>query len=42
MLVLAVIVFGSGVAGAASDVVTLKVAHFLPTSSNPHQSLILP
>jgi TRAP-type C4-dicarboxylate transport system substrate-binding protein len=34
MLVLAAIVFGTGVAGAAPEVITLKVAHFLPASSS--------
>ncbi len=42
MFTLVTIVFGTGVAGAASDVVTLKVAHFLPTSSNPHQKIMVP
>ncbi len=42
MLTVAVIACGAGVAGAASDVVTLKVAHFLPTSSNAHQRAIVP
>jgi len=42
MLVAAALVFGTGVAGAAPNVVILKVAHFLPTSSNPHQYLIVP
>ena len=42
MFVLSAIVFGSGIAGAASGVTILKVAHFLPTSSNPHQKLIVP
>jgi TRAP-type C4-dicarboxylate transport system substrate-binding protein len=42
MLVVAAIVFGTGVAGAAPEVVTLKVAHFLPTSSNFHQKILLP
>ena len=42
MLVLSLIVFGSGIAGAASGVIVLKVAHFLPTSSNPHQKMIVP
>ncbi len=36
------IAFGSGIACAAQDVVTLKVAHFMPTSSNTQQKLILP
>lgn len=40
--VAAFVVFVAGAAFAASDVITLKVAHFLPTSSNPHQSLIVP
>lgn len=35
-------IFNAGVAGAASDVVTLKVAHFLPASSNTHQKLVTP
>jgi TRAP-type transport system periplasmic protein len=42
LFTVATIVFGAGAAGAASDVVILKVAHFLPSSSNPHQFLILP
>lgn len=42
MVIAAAVVLSSAVAGAASDVVTLKVAHFLPSSSNPHKSLILP
>jgi TRAP-type C4-dicarboxylate transport system substrate-binding protein len=32
----------SGVAGAAQDVVILKVAHFLPASSNTHKGLVVP
>jgi TRAP-type C4-dicarboxylate transport system substrate-binding protein len=32
----------AGTAGAASDVVTLKISHFLPTSSNFHQKILLP
>ncbi|MBI2355069.1 MAG: TRAP transporter substrate-binding protein [Deltaproteobacteria bacterium] len=42
LLTVAAIAFGSGVAVAAPDVVTLKVAHFLPTSSNFHQLVLLP
>ena len=42
VVTVAAIALGSGVAWAASDVVTLKVAHFLPTSSNAHQKLIIP
>lgn len=42
MSVAASIVFGIGVAGAAPDVVTLKVAHFLPASSNFHKFVLLP
>ncbi len=42
MLVVAAMLMGSGVAGAASEVVTLKVAHFLPTSSNFHRFVLLP
>ena len=38
----ATMAIGAGVAGAASDAVTLKVAHFLPPGSNPHQKLIVP
>lgn len=34
--------FAPRVAGAAADTVTLKVAHFLPASSNAHQKLIMP
>ncbi|MBI2355062.1 MAG: TRAP transporter substrate-binding protein [Deltaproteobacteria bacterium] len=35
-------VFGAGVAVAAPDVVILKVAHFMPGSSNTHQKLVTP
>jgi TRAP-type C4-dicarboxylate transport system substrate-binding protein len=42
ILVLSAIVFAVSVAGAAPTVTILKVAHFLPASSNPHQKLILP
>jgi TRAP-type C4-dicarboxylate transport system substrate-binding protein len=35
------ITFGAGVA-CAQEVVTLKVAHFMPTSSNTQQKLIIP
>ncbi|MCM2358229.1 MAG: TRAP transporter substrate-binding protein [Geobacteraceae bacterium] len=42
MIAAAAIALGAGVAGAAQDVVTLKVAHFLPTSSNFHQKVLLP
>ncbi len=41
-LVVVAVVFAAGVAGAAPAVTILKVAHFLPASSNPHQKLILP
>jgi len=41
-LSMAIFAEGVGVASAASDVVILKVAHFLPTSSNAHQRAILP
>ncbi|MCM2358738.1 MAG: TRAP transporter substrate-binding protein [Geobacteraceae bacterium] len=34
--------FGTGAAVAAPEVVTLKVAHFMPGSSNTHQKLVLP
>ena len=40
--VLAALMFGTGIANAAPDVVILKVAHFLPTSSNLHQKVVLP
>lgn len=36
------VAFGAGIAGAAQEVVTLKVAHFLPASSNAHLKLITP
>jgi TRAP-type C4-dicarboxylate transport system substrate-binding protein len=42
LFTLAAIILGAGVASAASGVVTLKVSHFLPTSSNFHQKLLLP
>ncbi|MCM2359506.1 MAG: TRAP transporter substrate-binding protein [Geobacteraceae bacterium] len=42
MIAAAAIALGTGAAGAAQDVVTLKVAHFLPTSSNFHQKILLP
>jgi len=42
LFVAAAIVFGTGVANAAPDVITLKVAHFLPTSSNFHKLVLLP
>ena len=42
MLVLASIVFGAGVSSAAPEVVTLKIAHFLPPSSIFHQKNLLP
>lgn len=38
----AVIAFGSSVAGAAQEVVTFKVAHFLPPGSNFQQKVLLP
>jgi TRAP-type C4-dicarboxylate transport system substrate-binding protein len=38
----ATIASGAGVAGAASDVVTLKVSHFMATTSNFHQKILLP
>lgn len=38
----AAIVFETGSAGAAPDVVTLKVSHFMATSSNFHQKILLP
>ena len=42
VVTVAAIALGSSVACAASDVVTLKVSHFLPASSNAHQKLIVP
>lgn len=42
IVAVACVAYGAGVAGAASDVVILKVAHFLPTSSNAHQKAIVP
>lgn len=42
MLVVVATLFVTGTANAAPKVVILKVAHFLPTSSNPHQKLIVP
>lgn len=42
MIIVAAIVFGTGTAFAASDVVILKFAHFQPTSSNFHQKVLLP
>lgn len=42
MLVAAVVVFGSGVAGAATDVVTLKLAHFWPSTSHFNQAIVVP
>lgn len=42
MIVAATIALGATVAGAASDVVTFKVAHFLPASSNYQQNNLLP
>lgn len=38
----AAIAFGTGVAGAAQEVVTFKVAHFLPPGSNFQQKVLLP
>ncbi len=42
VLLVAVLALGAGVASASSDVVILKVAHFLPTSSNTHKLAIVP
>ncbi len=38
----AALVLSAGVASAAPETVTLKVAHFLPTSSNFHQKVLVP
>lgn len=40
--VVAAMIFGAGTASAAPAVVTLRVAHFLPTSSNFHKLILLP
>ena len=42
ILTVATMASGAGVASAASDVVTLKVSHFMATTSNFHQKLLLP
>jgi TRAP-type C4-dicarboxylate transport system substrate-binding protein len=42
LLAAAAILLMAGAVGAATDVVTLKVSHFLPTSSNFHQKVLLP
>ena len=42
LLVIAAIVSGAGVAGAASEVVILKFSHFLPSSTNQHKYLFIP
>lgn len=42
MAPVAALTFGAGAAFAASDVVTLKVAHFMATSSNFHRLILLP
>jgi len=42
MSAVAATIFGAGIAGAAPEVVTLKVAHFLPASSNVNQHVIIP
>ena len=42
LFLVAAIIFGAGVAGAAQEVVTFKVSHFLPPSSNFHQKVLLP
>lgn len=42
IVTVAAIALGVGVAGASQEVVTLKVAHFLPTSSNAHSKVITP
>ena len=38
----AVIALGTGIAGAAQDVVTLKIAHFLPATSTFHKKNLIP
>jgi TRAP-type transport system periplasmic protein len=42
MIATTTITLGAGSAGAASEVVTLKVAHFLPASSTFHQKNLIP
>lgn len=42
MLVVAAVLFGAGVAGASPDVVTLKLAHFWPSSSHFNQAIVIP
>ena len=42
MLCAAVAISGAVAASAASDVVILKVAHFLPSSSNAHKNAVVP
>jgi TRAP-type C4-dicarboxylate transport system substrate-binding protein len=42
VVTVAVISLGTGIAGAAQDVVILKVAHFLPSSSTFHQKNLIP
>ena len=42
ILTVAAIASGAGVAGAASDVVTLKVSHFMASTSTFHQKILLP
>jgi len=42
MLVVAAILFGAGVAGAANDVVILKLAHFWPSSSHFNKEIVVP
>ena len=42
LFALAAVALGSGVADAAQDVVTIKIAHPLPPGSNAHQKLLLP
>ncbi len=42
IIMVAAMTFGYGVALAASDVITLKLSHFLPATSNAHLSIIAP
>lgn len=42
LLTVAVILSGAGAAFAASGVVILRVAHFMPSSSNTQQKLVIP
>ena len=42
ILTVAIIMLGTGVASAASDVVTLKLAHFWPSTSHFNKDIVIP